>query len=121
MAYEKQTWECGDTITAEKLNHMEDGIEGASNVSGSVRTVTKSIEVTAQSHERRPFEVSFSELQGKTFLGILGVFPQNMDLDVVIFNGDYDTDGFIVMAQVYNSTSATITTNVSITVTYLDE
>ena len=26
MAYTKQTWECGDVITAEKLNHMEDGI-----------------------------------------------------------------------------------------------
>ena len=26
MAYEKQTWQCGDTISAEKLNHMEDGI-----------------------------------------------------------------------------------------------
>ena len=28
MAYEKQTWETGDVITAEKLNHMESGIEG---------------------------------------------------------------------------------------------
>lgn len=27
MAYEKQTWVCGETITAEKLNHIEDGIE----------------------------------------------------------------------------------------------
>ena len=27
MAYEKQTWVCGETITADKLNHMEDGIE----------------------------------------------------------------------------------------------
>ena len=26
MAYEKQTWTCGDTITADKLNHIEDGI-----------------------------------------------------------------------------------------------
>lgn len=26
MAYSKQTWATGDTITAEKLNHMEDGI-----------------------------------------------------------------------------------------------
>ena len=26
MAYEKQAWATGDTITAEKLNHMEDGI-----------------------------------------------------------------------------------------------
>ena len=29
MAYTKQTWTCGDEITAEKLNHMEDGIENA--------------------------------------------------------------------------------------------
>lgn len=28
MAYTKQTWETGQVITAEKLNHMEDGIEG---------------------------------------------------------------------------------------------
>lgn len=26
MAYEKQTWQTGETITAQKLNHMEDGI-----------------------------------------------------------------------------------------------
>ena len=29
MAYEKQTWQTGDVITQEKLNHMEDGIEDA--------------------------------------------------------------------------------------------
>lgn len=29
MAYEKQTWQTGDVITAPKLNHMEDGIESA--------------------------------------------------------------------------------------------
>ena len=26
MAYEKQTWKTGDVITAEKLNHIEEGI-----------------------------------------------------------------------------------------------
>lgn len=26
MAYQKQTWITGETITADKLNHMEDGI-----------------------------------------------------------------------------------------------
>ena len=31
MAYEKQTWQTGDTITAEKLNHIEDGIEDNQN------------------------------------------------------------------------------------------
>lgn len=29
MAYVKTTWQTGDVITAEKLNNMEDGIEGA--------------------------------------------------------------------------------------------
>lgn len=29
MAYVKQNWECGEMITADKLNHMEDGIENA--------------------------------------------------------------------------------------------
>ena len=28
MSYTKQTWANGDVITAEKLNHMEDGIAG---------------------------------------------------------------------------------------------
>lgn len=31
MSYEKQTWECNEVITADKLNHMEDGIEEASD------------------------------------------------------------------------------------------
>lgn len=32
MAYEKTEWKSGDTITAEKLNHMEDGIENINNL-----------------------------------------------------------------------------------------
>ena len=29
MSYTKQTWATGDTVTATKLNHIEDGIAGA--------------------------------------------------------------------------------------------
>lgn len=36
MAYEKQTWQCGDTISAEKLNHMEDGIADAGGGSSTL-------------------------------------------------------------------------------------
>ena len=47
MSYTKQTWQTGDIITAEKLNHMEDGISSAQlysvsedvRFSGSVTTV----------------------------------------------------------------------------------
>ncbi len=31
MSYTKQTWVTGDTITADKLNHIEDGIEDSSS------------------------------------------------------------------------------------------
>lgn len=30
MAYEPKTWACGDTITAEDLNHIEEGIAQSS-------------------------------------------------------------------------------------------
>lgn len=38
MAYVKQTWQTGDTVTSAKLNHIEDGIaaaDGAALVVGS--------------------------------------------------------------------------------------
>lgn len=34
MSYEKQTWQTGDIITAEKLNHMEEGITGGTLIIG---------------------------------------------------------------------------------------
>lgn len=34
MAYEKQTWAKGDTITSAKLNHIEDGVSGAQGAVG---------------------------------------------------------------------------------------
>lgn len=36
MAYKKKTWECGETITADALNHMEDGIAEASQGGGRI-------------------------------------------------------------------------------------
>lgn len=41
MAYEKQVWECGDVVTAEKLNHIEEGIESASESGGGTVEVIK--------------------------------------------------------------------------------
>ena len=39
MSYTKQTWATGDTVTASKLNHMEDGIAGAGGYDAEV-TIT---------------------------------------------------------------------------------
>lgn len=32
MAYTKNTWQTGDIVTSQKLNHMEDGIANSENV-----------------------------------------------------------------------------------------
>lgn len=45
MAYTKQTWNTGDIITAEKLNHIEDGLEellggGGYEISNPILTIT---------------------------------------------------------------------------------
>lgn len=34
MAYSKQTWKTGDDITADKLNHLEDGIASVETTPG---------------------------------------------------------------------------------------
>ena len=44
MPYTKQNWVCGDEITAEKLNHMEDGIENAGGGGSGVLNVTYTVE-----------------------------------------------------------------------------
>ena len=39
MAYEKQNWTSGDVITAEKLNHIEDGIANSGGGSSTPNTL----------------------------------------------------------------------------------
>lgn len=48
MSYEKQTWQTGDVITAEKLNHMEDGIASGGG-GGSSDFSTAEVTVIANS------------------------------------------------------------------------
>lgn len=51
MSYDKQTWQRGDVITANKLNHMEDGIAdvgGVLVVQGTVDGPTVTLDHTWQ-------------------------------------------------------------------------
>lgn len=50
MAYEKQTWQTGDVVTSAKLNHMEDGIAGASSGGGGVFVVNVTTTYDEQEH-----------------------------------------------------------------------
>lgn len=45
MSYEKQIWVTGDTITADKLNHMEDGISNRLLEVGIITTIEDGEEI----------------------------------------------------------------------------
>lgn len=77
MAYEKQTWANGDVITAEKLNHIEEGIENGDN--GYECT-----ETTEQLFNETVTTVEHGGMYGATFNYS---HPINADELTVVFNG----------------------------------
>lgn len=50
--YTKQVWQCGDTITADKMNHIEEGIENAQNGYECEENYTLLLEETATTAEQ---------------------------------------------------------------------
>ena len=72
MSYEKHTWQTGETITAEKLNNLEDGI--ASN-SGESNDFVVSFQNHPQQENKRISDKTIEEIYdackvGKTIYGI---------------------------------------------------
>ena len=57
MAYTPKTWACGDTITAEELNRMEEGISSASGGDG-IFTFT----ITSPSYQTWTCDKSYDDI-----------------------------------------------------------
>ena len=83
MAYTKQTWQTGDTVTAEKLNHMENGIG-----SGGVLVVN-------MVYERLKVELdkTWKEIRDAAFAVVYGD------------NGEGEIDTFIVVYTYHEDSS----------------
>ena len=69
MSYNKQTWATGDTVTAAKLNHMEDGIAAASGggvlvVGGTPSIVSGNLAFTL---DKKFFEIMVSDFAVLTY------------------------------------------------------
>ena len=71
MSYEKQTWQSGDTITANKLNHMESGIENSGGSSDdNLFVVTISVDGTVASSDKTWREITTAFNAGKNCIYI---------------------------------------------------
>ena len=93
MTFEPKTWSCGDTITAEELNRMEQGIEDASD-KGYECTET---EVTA-------FDGSLTTVSMSGFSGAPFVSSQPIDGNQIsiTFDGvDYELPKTVVDSDIY--------------------
>lgn len=90
MAYEKQTWECGQVITADKLNHMEDGIANAGGDCDCGFECEEDVTLLTE-------ETVTAELVGDEAYGTLSYSQLiNQDTITVTFNGtEYECDATI--------------------------
>ena len=62
MAYEPKTWVCGEKITADDLNHMEEGIANAGG-GGGTESNTFAIRYNADSNYAVTCDKTFAEIE----------------------------------------------------------
>lgn len=105
MAFKPKTWVCGDTISAEELNRMEQGIEGASdavvmNVESVMNAQTQMI--TVNSCDMTAQEVFDMMSAGKAVIA-------NVHMDVQV-NGATVQENYVpIMLDQYDVTHSVVT------------
>lgn len=82
MAYEPKTWECGETITADDLNHIENGIADAG---GGRFDVNVTMEYQTDHYEVTGFDKTIEEIntaynEGKVVVAHANIFGMNQML-----------------------------------------
>lgn len=103
MAYQKQSWQTGETITAQKLNHIEDGI--SNNISSGNSDNILTVEVYFDDSDNkfklnktyRQIEEAFPNLRIIATKVEQGVYVNKTlfyDIYLTVFSeGGYDDDG----------------------------
>lgn len=88
MAYVKQTWETGQTITADKLNHMEDGIaEGAGGGAYVFRPTGKP----------KVLDKTFAEIKDMIEAGVVLYEYNEFNQYYPLTTLTYDADGYFIV------------------------
>ena len=106
MAYTKQIWKKGDIVTPTRLNHMEDGIEAASNGKIGVVHVTENGDAFVL--DKNYNEIS-SMLQNYELVVLQGYSSARLDFVTTIStaNSKYYVDTYYGNGNSYESTSPT--------------
>ena len=93
MAYSKTTWANGDTITAEKLNKMEDGIANAGG-----KGLINITETTDDNIITYTLSASYNDIVAMLENGIIPYTLGNFDgaTGIVMFSTYDSSDGYVV-------------------------
>lgn len=106
MAYTKKTWECGETITADALNRMEDGIDEALQSGGGTVGYSCTETTTLLTEET----VTTAETDGRTVGNLTYTFQEEPpEILLITFDGvEYNCNRQVEEeANVYGSTDPT--------------
>lgn len=96
MAYEKHTWQTGETITAEKLNNLEDGVDSNNSSIVNIKLIKAvdggDISVSwANDETKRYSDIAEAINNGKQ---VCLMVTQGNNIDYYTFSGIYyDYDG----------------------------
>lgn len=130
MAYTKHIWDCDELITADKLNHIEDGIVEAEQSGGGgsdLQILRKTITATVTTYANSQFIAVFplnaggESINPNNILGITGIGvsdPVTEHSLVQAYLMDYQITGNQVTVAYWNPTSTSQTVECSVTVTY---
>ena len=100
MSYTKQTWATGDTVTATKLNHMEDGIAGAGGFDVVIKLDKEIQDVSITASDCHLIKGSYADVMAKASAGnyvtaliysfVDGIIYCPMGTDVMISTAEGD-------------------------------
>lgn len=131
MAYTKQTWTSGETVTSAKLNHMEDGIaEGGSGGGVFVVNFTYDEQTQKYTADKTLQEIGTAAMSGSVighvehqnpvFPGITHVFTNQLQFTSVYVSGSAGVIGVLeaeLDEETYEPTGLWTLTNYSFNVT----
>ena len=104
MTYVKTNWKTGDTITADKLNNIEDGIASSGGGGGGATVITAPEDATEVG-----LDMTFEEMKDAVLNGNIPSF-------IIIEHGTYEGEEYETLSYIYPSRVDITETQYNITI-----